>query len=96
MVLAFEGQADASNQAFLKAVAEIDRLEKLQAAKNESNAAQQQIEAYRLVWKNSPHAAALRETIAEALYHNYTNGNKSLPKELEPYRQPPRPAAKNG
>jgi serine/threonine-protein kinase len=96
MVLAFEGKADASNKAFLKAVAEIDRLENLHAAKNESNAAKQQLEAYQLMWKNSPPAAALRETIAEALYHNYTNGNKTLPKELEPYRQPPRPAAKSG
>jgi hypothetical protein len=96
MVLAFDAKPDASNKEFVEAFAEIDRLEKLDAANNGSDAVKQQIEVYNLLWKSTPPAAALRETIAEALYHNYANGSKSLPAVLEPYRQPPRPVTKSG
>jgi eukaryotic-like serine/threonine-protein kinase len=94
MVLAFGDKTKESNDEFLNAFAHIDHLEKLQGRARTD--AKQEIEVYHLLWKNTSPAAALREAVAEALYHNYCNDKGGFPEPLKPYLQPPRPAVKSG
>lgn len=97
-VLALRDESAESNKQFLAAVAEIDRLDKLQTAKpgakKESPASKDELEIYNLLWKTTPPAASLREMVARALYHNYRNDSQNFPTRLEPLRNPPRPAVR--
>jgi serine/threonine-protein kinase len=54
-----------------------------------------EIEAYKLLWKQDPPAAALREMIARALNHNHENSPRQYPQKLEAWRTPPRPTLRN-
>ena len=90
-MLALRDESAESNKQFLAAVAEIDRLDKLQTAKpgakKESPASKDELEIYNLLWKTTPPAASLREMVARALYHNYRNDPQNFPTRLEPLRK---------
>jgi serine/threonine-protein kinase len=89
MVLAFHNRPTESNELFLKVKSEVDTLKT-----GTGNA--DDLKAYEVLLKTSPPAATFWEMIAQALYHNSVNAQGQAPKELDPWRTPPRRSVKVG
>ncbi len=100
MVLAFKDEHQASNKEFVAFFGSIEKLEaragtltKVERPKGEKFLAiRDEIEAYRLLWKDN--YGGIREMVARALNYNHVNDAKSFPEKLEIYRFPPRPTVK--
>lgn len=102
ITLAFKDEHEASNREFLALVAEFEKIEsrvspgyflKLERPmKRDSMPIKDDVEAYRLLWKDD---WKIREMVAKALRHNYANAPKQFPMEkLGAYRFPPQPTLK--
>ncbi|MBI2808336.1 MAG: serine/threonine protein kinase [Planctomycetes bacterium] len=95
VVLAFKDESEGSNKEFLALFADIEKIaprigpvpKALRPTKKEMAARKDEIEAYRLLWKDNP---SMREMVAKALNHNHANDPARFPARLDRYRFPPR------
>lgn len=99
--LAFRDEPAASNRRFLAIVTEMERFDRLLSPgvvkrpavlRKELQGQKDQVEAYQLLWKDSPQ---VRELVARALTCNRANDPKQFPTRLERYLHPPRPTLKS-
>ena len=98
ITLAFKDAFEESNKEFLVLVTEFEKIESRVGPgyflkfKRESMPVKDDIEAYRLLWKDD---WKVREMVAKALHHNFANAPEQFPMDrLGAYRFPPQPTLK--
>jgi hypothetical protein len=92
IALAFKDEPAASNQDFLAVIADVERIEsRTIPKKKEWSALKDEMEAYRLVWREN---LPLREWAAKALDRNHVNAPVDFPEKLSRHRLPPLPVLK--
>ncbi len=87
--LAFKDDSAASNHEFVAILGDVERFDKIKPKKDVPLFGE--VEGYKHVWKQYP---PMREMVARALNRNFANDPDNFPRQLDAYRNPPRPTLK--